>query len=405
VTGAPIAEAIAALARGDFVVVVDHETRENEGDLILAAEKATAAKIAFMVRHTSGVLCLPVEGERLDELGLPLMVGENAGSHQTAFTVSVDAVDGTTTGISAADRATTIRAVADPSITATDLARPGHVFPLRAHTGGVLVRPGHTEAAVDLVRLAGLTPAGVLAEVVHDDGTLARGADLHRFAAEHGIPLVTVDDLITYRWRSEALVVREVETRLPTAYGEFRAVGFRSRVDGSEHLALVMGDVAGKAGVLTRVHSQCITGDVLGSERCDCGTQLHEAMRRIAQEGAGVVVYDRSHEGRGIGLLAKLRAYRLQDAGLDTVDANLELGYPPDARHYGIDAQILGDLKVSSVRLLTNNPHKISALEELGVEVVERVPHVVGATRHNAAYLRTKIDRLGHFPPDPDPEG
>jgi 3,4-dihydroxy 2-butanone 4-phosphate synthase / GTP cyclohydrolase II len=402
-TEASIGEAIAALARGDFVVVVDHEDRENEGDLILAAEKATAAKVAFMVRHTSGVLCLPIEGERLDELGLPLMVPENAGSRETAFTISVDAVDGTTTGISAADRATTIRAVADPATTAADLARPGHVFPLRAHTGGVLVRPGHTEAAVDLARLAGLTPAGVLAEVVHDDGTLKRGVDLDRFAAEHGIPLVTVEDLVTFRWRSEALVVREVETLLPTTHGEFRAVGFRSRVDGSEHIALVMGDVAGKEGVLTRVHSQCITGDVLGSERCDCGTQLDAAMGLIAKEGAGVVVYDRSHEGRGIGLLAKLRAYRLQDEGLDTVDANLELGYPADARHYGIDAQILSDLKVSSVRLLTNNPHKISELEALGVEVAERVPHVVGATRHNEAYLRTKIDRLGHLPPDPDP--
>jgi 3,4-dihydroxy 2-butanone 4-phosphate synthase/GTP cyclohydrolase II len=245
----------------------------------------------------------------------------------------------------------------------------------------------------------------VLAEVVDADGDVARGAALHRFAAEHGIPLITIEDLVTHRWRSESLVVREVETTIPTGHGEFRAVGFRSRVDGSEHLALVMGDVAGKEGVLTRVHSRCLTGDVLGSERCDCGTQLDEAMRRIADEGAGVLVYDGSHEGRGIGLLAKLRAYRLQDEGLDTVDANLELGYPADARHYGIDAQILGDLKVSSVRLLTNNPRKISALDALGVEVAERVPLVVGATRHNEAYLRTKIDRLGHFPPDPAPGG
>jgi len=402
VTKAPIEEAIAAMARGDFVLVVDDVHRENEGDLILAAEKVTAEKVAFMVRHTSGVVCLPIEGARLDELGLPLMVRENTDSHKTAFTVSVDYVHDTTTGISAADRAATIRAVVDPTTGPTDLARPGHVFPLRYHRGGVLVRPGHTEAAVDLARLAGLTPAGVLSEVVHDDGTMARGEALHRFADRHGIPLITIEDLVTYRWRTEALVVREVETRLPTAHGEFRAIGFRSKIDGSEHIALVIGDVAGKDGVLTRVHSQCITGDVLGSERCDCGTQLDEALRRIAQEGLGVVVYDRTHEGRGIGLLAKLRAYRLQDEGLDTVDANLELGYPVDARHYGIDAQILTDLKVSSVRLLTNNPHKISELEMLGVDVAERVPHVAGATRHNEAYLQTKIDRLGHFPPDPE---
>jgi len=400
VSRATIEEAITAMARGDFVLVVDDEHRENEGDLILAAEKVTAEKIAFMVRHTSGVVCLPMEGSRLDELGLPLMVRENTDSHKTAFTVSIDYVHGTTTGISAADRATTIRAVVDPTTRPTDLARPGHVFPLRYHRGGVLVRPGHTEAAVDLARLAGLTPAGVLSEVVRDDGTMARGATLHRFAEEHGIPLITIEDLIAHRWRTEALVVREVETRLPTAHGEFRAIGFRSLVDGSEHVALVMGDVAGKAGVLTRVHSQCVTGDVLGSVRCDCGTQLDEALRRIAVEGQGVVVYDRTHEGRGIGLLAKLRAYRLQDEGLDTVDANLELGYPADARHYGIDAQILNELKVSSVRLLTNNPHKISELQALGVDVAERVPHVVGASRHNQAYLQTKVERLGHYPPD-----
>ncbi len=397
---ATIDEAIAAIARGEFVLAVDDEERENEGDLILAAEKVTAEKIAFMVRHTSGLICLPAEGSRLDELGLPLMVMENTDSHKTAFTVSIDYTHGTTTGISAADRATTIRAVADPGTRPTDLARPGHVFPLRYCSGGVLVRPGHTEAGVDLARLAGLFPAAALCEVVTGDGSMASGAELRHFADKHQIPLITIEDLVAYRWRTEALVAREVDTRIPTVHGEFRAVGFRSLVDGSEHIALVMGDVAGRSGVLTRVHSQCVTGDVLGSQRCDCGTQLEEAMRRIADEGLGVVVYDRTHEGRGIGLLAKLRAYRLQDEGLDTVDANLELGYPADARHYGVDAQILGELKVSSIRLLTNNPNKISQLEALGVDVQARVPHVVGANRHNRVYLQTKIDRLGHYPPD-----
>ncbi|MGA9596012.1 MAG: bifunctional 3,4-dihydroxy-2-butanone-4-phosphate synthase/GTP cyclohydrolase II [Acidimicrobiia bacterium] len=385
------------MAAGDFVLVVDDEDRENEGDLIIAAEKVTPEKVAFMVRHTSGLICLPTIGERLDELGLPLMVLENTDSHKTAFTVSVDAVGRTTTGISAADRAATIGAVVDPATGPRDLARPGHIFPLRYREGGVLIRPGHTEAAVDLARLAGLFPAGVLCEVVRDDGAMARGGDLVRFSEEHDIPLITIEDLIKYRWRNEALVTRQVETTLPTAHGIFRAYGYQSEVDGSELVALVLGEVAGAESVLTRVHSRCLTGDVFGSRRCDCGPQLDAAMARIAREGAGVITYNESHEGRGIGLLAKLRAYRLQDEGRDTVDANLELGLPVDARHFAVEAQILNDLKVSSVRLLTNNPLKIDSLREFGVEVVDREPLVAGVNGDNKEYMTAKVDRLGHL--------
>ena len=394
---ATVEEAVAAIAAGEFVLVVDDEDRENEGDLIIAAEKVTPEKIAFMVRHTSGLICMPTTGERLDELGLPLMVLENTDSHKTAFTVSVDAVGRTTTGISAKDRATTIRALVDPATRPRDLARPGHIFPLRYRDGGVLVRPGHTEAAVDLARLAGLFPAGVLCEVVRDDGAMARGEELLEFAARAEIPLITIEDLVAFRWRNEALVTREVETKLPTDHGVFTALGYRSAVDGSEHVALVYGDVAGKENVLTRVHSRCLTGDVLGSRRCDCGPQLDASMARVAAEGAGVITYNEAHEGRGIGLLAKLHAYRLQDEGKDTVDANLELGLPADARHYGIEAQILHDLKVSSVRLLTNNPDKISALAELGVDVGDRAPLVAGLNGDNQAYIEAKVNRLGHL--------
>jgi 3,4-dihydroxy 2-butanone 4-phosphate synthase/GTP cyclohydrolase II len=397
VNTASIAEALEAISAGEFVLVVDDEHRENEGDLIIAAEKVTAEKIAFMVRHTSGLICLPTTGERLDELGLPLMVLENTDSHKTAFTISVDAVGRTTTGISAADRAATIQAFVDPATGPRDLARPGHIFPLRYRTGGVLVRPGHTEAAVDLARLAGLFPAGVLCEVVRRDGAMARGADLERFSAEHGIPLITIEELINHRWRTEALVTRQVETTLPTAHGTFRAFGYRSEVDGTELIALVYGDVAGAEGVLTRVHSKCLTGDVFGSRRCDCGPQLDAAMARIAKEGAGVITYNESHEGRGIGLLAKLHAYRLQDEGRDTVDANLELGLPADARHFAMEAQILNDLKVSSVRLLTNNPLKIDSLRLFGVEVVDREPLVAGVNGDNKGYMTAKVDRLGHL--------
>lgn len=394
---ATVEEALEAIAAGEFALVVDDEGRENEGDLIIAAEKITAAKVAFMVRHTSGLICLPTTGERLDELGLPLMVLENTDSHKTAFTISVDAIGLTTTGISATDRAATIKAFVDPDTRPRDLARPGHIFPLRYREGGVLVRPGHTEAAVDLARLAGLFPAGVLCEVVRDDGEMARGAELEQFAAEHDIPLITIEDLINYRWRTEALVVREVETSLPTEHGTFRVLGYRATVDDSEHVALVYGDVGGEDDVLTRVHSRCLTGDVFHSRRCDCGPQLDAAMAQIAAKGRGIVTYNESHEGRGIGLLAKLHAYQLQDEGRDTVDANLELGLPVDARHYAVEAQILNDLKVSSVRLMTNNPDKIESLRRFGVDVLDREPLVAGLNGDNKAYIAAKVDRLGHL--------
>jgi 3,4-dihydroxy 2-butanone 4-phosphate synthase/GTP cyclohydrolase II len=397
VNTATVEEALAAIAAGEFVLVVDDEDRENEGDLIIAAEKVTADKVAFMVRHTSGLICLPTTGARLDEVGLPLMVLENTDSHKTAFTISVDAVGKTTTGISAGDRAATIRAMVNPETGPRDLTRPGHIFPLRYREGGVLVRAGHTEAAVDLARLAGLFPAGVLCEVVRDDGSMARGDYLEEFAAKHEIPLITIEDLVTYRWRNEALVTREVETTLPTEHGTFRALGYRSTVDGTEHIALVHGDVAGADQVLTRIHSRCLTGDVLGSRRCDCGPQLAASMAKIAEAGAGIITYNESHEGRGIGLLFKLRAYKLQDEGRDTVDANLELGFPADARHYAVEAQILNDLKVSSVRLMTNNPNKIQSLQDLGVEVVGREPLVAGLNGDNEAYMAAKADRLGHL--------
>ena len=391
-----VEEAIAAIGRGKFVLVIDDEDRENEGDLVMAAEKVTEQHLAFMVRHTCGLICVPIFGERLDELGLPLMVQDNSNSHETAFTVSVDLIHGTTTGISAADRAATIRAMVDPVTQKSDLARPGHVFPLRYRDGGVLVRPGHTEAAVDLARLAGLSPAGAICELVNDDGTMSRGDDLARFAEHHAIPIVTIEELVAYRWRTEALVVREAVAAIPTDVGDFQVYGYRSVFDDAEHVALAMGEVAGARGVLVRMHSECLTGDVFGSNRCDCGAQLQEAMRRIAAEGRGVITYNRAHEGRGIGLLAKLAAYELQEEGLDTVDANLSLGLPADDRHYGIDAQMLHDLKVESVRLLTNNPDKMRQLEHFGVEVEERVAHEFGQTSENDAYLAAKVAKLGH---------
>lgn len=392
-----VARAVTALADGRFVLVVDDEKRENEGDLILAAEHATAERIAFMVRHTSGLVCVPLQTERLDELGLPLMVAQNTESYKTAFTISVDLVHGTTTGISASDRAATIRALADRRHGAADFARPGHVFPLRYTPGGVLVRPGHTEAAIDLCRLAGTVPAGVLCELVEDDGTMMRGRRLVEFAVAHQIPILSIAELVTHRWTTETLVRREAEALLPTDYGEFRAIGFRSLLDGAEHVALVRGDVAGAERVLTRVHSECFTGDVLGSQRCDCRAQLQTALARIAVEGQGILVYNRSHEGRGIGLLNKLSAYRLQDEGHDTVEANQALGFGPDMRSFALDAQILTDLKVANVRLMTNNPEKQRQLELYGVRVVERVPHLAGAGPFNVRYLETKRTKLGHL--------
>jgi 3,4-dihydroxy 2-butanone 4-phosphate synthase / GTP cyclohydrolase II len=394
---ASIEDAVAAFARGEFVVVVDDADRENEGDLIVAAEKVTPEQIAFMVRHTSGLICLPVIGERLDELRLPLMVSENTDARRTAFTVSVDYIPATTTGISAADRAATIRAVVDRRTGPGDLARPGHIFPLRYREGGVLKRAGHTEAAVDLARLAGLYPAGALCELVNDDGTMARLPELERFAGAHGLVLISIADLIAYRRHREKLVRRVAEASLPTEFGQFRAVGYESLVDGAHHVALVRGDLASARDALVRVHSECLTGDVFGSRRCDCGYQLHDALRQVAAAGCGVVLYLRGHEGRGIGLLHKLAAYALQESGRDTVEANEDLGLPVDARDYGIGAQILVDLGVTSMRLLTNNPAKRAGLEGYGLSITERVPLQTRPTAENRRYLATKAAKMGHL--------
>jgi len=400
----PIEDAIADIAAGKAVVVVDDEDRENEGDIIFAASKATPELMAFTIRHSSGVICVPMPADMLDRLEIPLMTPHNKDKLRTAYTISVDARDGVTTGISAADRAHTARVLADSATEPWEITRPGHVFPLRYREGGVLVRRGHTEAAVDLARMAGLTPAGVLVEVVNDDGTMKRGPELREFADEHGLKLISIEQMVHYRRRTETHVERVAETRLPTKYGDFTAFGYRITVDDSEHIALVYGDPGDLSGepVLTRVHSECLTGDVFGSARCDCGPQLEEALGRIAEEGRGVVIYLRGHEGRGIGLLAKLQAYQLQDGGRDTVDANLDLGLPADARHYGAATQILRDLKVDTVRLLTNNPDKTTSLESYGVPVAERVALTPRPNDHNLGYLQTKRDRMGHDLPDLD---
>jgi 3,4-dihydroxy 2-butanone 4-phosphate synthase / GTP cyclohydrolase II len=395
-----IAEALVDIAAGKPVVVVDDDDRENEGDLIFAAEKATPELLGFMIRHTSGVVCVPMLGEDLDRLDLPLMVQRNEESLRTAYTVTVDARRGVSTGISAADRAHTIRLLAAPGSTGQDLVRPGHLLPLRYREGGVLARRGHTEAAVDLARLADLRPAGVLAEIVNDDGTMARLPQLRRFADAHGLKLVSVEQLAAYRLRTESQVERVVETVLPNRHGRWRAVGYRGRISGVEHLALVYGDIGDGVGVPARVHSECLTGDVLGSHRCDCGTQLEAAMEHIADQGRGVVVYVRGHEGRGVGLLHKLAAYRLQDDGADTVEANLELGLPTDARDFADAAHILAELGTVSVRLLTNNPDKVEAVRAAGVEVAERVALPSVVTPDNRRYLQTKRERLGHDLPE-----
>jgi 3,4-dihydroxy 2-butanone 4-phosphate synthase/GTP cyclohydrolase II len=388
--------AIKDIAEGRPVVVVDDANRENEGDIILAASMATPELLAFMIRYTSGVICVPLPGAELDRLQLPLMTSQNTERMRTAFTLSVDAREGVSTGISAADRAATIARLVDPATTAQDLVRPGHIFPLRYAEGGVLRRPGHTEAAVDLARLAGLPPAGVLAEVVNDDGTMARLPELRTFADTHDLALISIEQLIAYRRRTERQLTRQAQTRLPNAYGLWQAFGYRHDIDGTEYLALVLGDVADGADVLTRLHSECLTGDVFGSLRCDCGAQLESAMQVIAAEGRGVVLYLRGHEGRGIGLLSKLQAYELQDAGADTVDANTELGLPADAREYSAGAHMLADLGVRSVRLLTNNPAKVSGLASGGVDIAARIPLATAVNPYNLRYLATKRDKLGH---------
>ncbi|MEV6848646.1 bifunctional 3,4-dihydroxy-2-butanone-4-phosphate synthase/GTP cyclohydrolase II [Actinoplanes sp. NPDC051411] len=392
-----IEKAVEAIKAGRAVIVVDDENRENEGDLIFAAELATPELVAFMVRYTSGYICVPLPEGEADRLELPPMYHTNQDQRGTAYAVTVDARSGVSTGISAADRAHTIRLLASAGTQPTDLSRPGHVVPLRAKSGGVLRRAGHTEAAIDLAVMAGLRPAGVLCEMVNDDGTMQRRPDLEKFAVEHDLVLISIADLIAYRRRTEKQVERVVETRLPTEHGEFAAVGYRAEVDGGEHVALVFGEVGDGEDVLVRVHSECLTGDVFGSRRCDCGPQLDAALSRVASEGRGVVLYMRGHEGRGIGLLHKLQAYQLQDRGFDTVDANLELGLPADARDYGTGAQILYDLGVRSMRLLTNNPDKRAGLEGYGLTVLGREALPVRLHPENVRYLRTKRDRMGHL--------
>ena len=395
---ATIPEAVAAIARGEIVVVVDDEDRENEGDLIMAAEFATPEKIAFFLHHTSGYICAPITSERARELDLPPMVVQNTESMRTAFLVTVDYRHGTSTGISAFDRSTTIKAMVDPATRPGDLARPGHIAPLEAREGGVLKRAGHTEAAVDLARLAGLYPAGVLCEIVDENKMdMARVPELKRFAAQHDLLLISIADLVRYRRQNEKLVRRIAEARIPTRWGDFTAYVYESVLDGEQHVAMVKGAVAGESDVLVRVHSECLTGDVFGSMRCDCGTQIDTAMTRIAEEGRGVVVYLRGHEGRGIGIGHKIRAYGLQDEGMDTVEANEALGLPVDSREYGIGAQILNDLGITTMQLITNNPSKFGGLEGFGLEITGRVSIPAEPNVHNERYLRTKNEQLGHL--------
>ena len=391
-----IEEAIEEIQEGRFVIIVDNEDRENEGDLAIAADKITSDAINFMAREARGLICMPIIGERLDELQIPLMVGENTSKFATAFTISVEAKHGVSTGISTADRAETVKAMINPKIRVEDIARPGHMFPLRARPGGVLVRAGHTEAIVDLARLAGLYPAGVICEILNEDGSMARLPQLEVIAEKFGLKIVSISDLIAYRCRYERLVHRMAEAKLPTVYGDFRAIAYKSDTDPDEHLAMVMGDILTDEPVLARVHSECVTGDVFGSLRCDCGEQVGLALQMIAKEGRGVLLYMRQ-EGRGIGFHNKIRAYALQDKGLDTVEANLELGFVPDLRDYGIGAQILADLGLHQIRLLTNNPKKVVGLEGYGLNVIETVPIITQPNPHNRYYLETKQKKLGHL--------
>lgn len=391
----PIEEAIASLKQGELIIVVDDEDRENEGDFVALAEKATPEVINFMITHGRGLVCTPITEERAEELQLPLMVSNNTDPHKTAFTVSIDYKD-TTTGISAFERALTVQALLNPDAQAEDFRRPGHIFPLIAKKGGVLRRAGHTEAGVDLARLCGAEPAAVICEVVHEDGTMARVPDLMELARQHQLKMITIQDLIRYRHRKEKLVERVVSVRMPTEFGEFRAVGYANEVDQKEHVALIKGEIDPEQPVMVRVHSECLTGDVFGSHRCDCGPQLHAALSQINAAGTGILLYMRQ-EGRGIGLLNKLKAYKLQEEGLDTVEANQKLGFRPDLREYGIGAQILYDLGVRKMRLLTNNPRKITGLKGYGLEVVEVLPLQIPANKENANYLYTKKSKLGHM--------
>jgi 3,4-dihydroxy 2-butanone 4-phosphate synthase/GTP cyclohydrolase II len=393
---ATIDQAIEDLKQGKFIIIVDDEDRENEGDLAVAADKITPEHIAFMAKHGSGLVCMPIIGKRLDELLIPLMVQENTSRYTTAFTVSVEAKQNTTTGISAHDRAATVKAIIDPRTRPEDLLRPGHLFPIRAREGGVLVRAGQTEAMVDISRLAGLYPAGVICEIMKDDGAMARMPDLELFAQRFGVKIVSVSDLISYRRKHEKLVEKITQAKLPTEYGDFTAIVYKSLIDPEPHIALVKGDVSGEEPVLVRVHSECLTGDTFHSLRCDCGEQIAQAMKAIAKEGRGVLLYMRQ-EGRGMGLANKIRAYALQDKGLDTVEANVALGFAPDLREYGIGAQILVDLGVRNMRLLTNNPKKVVGIEAHGLKVVEQVPIRVAANAHNKRYLQTKRDKFGHL--------
>ena len=401
---ATIPQAIKDIKDGKFVIVVDDEDRENEGDLVMAAEKVTSNSINFMAKYGRGLICMPMTGERLDSLGIPMMVSNNTSLFGTPFTIAVEARKGTTTGISAADRAKTVQVLVNPKTKPEDILMPGHMFPLRARDGGVLVRAGQTEATVDLARMAGLQPAGVLCEIMNEDGTMARMPQLEVFAKKHGLKIISVADLIAYRYRHERLVQRVAEAKLPTPLGEFKVIAYRSSTDPDEHLALVMGDVNTDEPVLVRVHSQCLTGDVFQSQRCDCGEQIEMAMKRIAKEGRGVVLYMRQ-EGRGIGIHNKIKAYALQDKGMDTVEANVELGFKPDQRDYGIGAQILADLGIHKMRLMTNNPKKMSGLESYGLTITEQLPINTQPNPHNRRYLKTKQKKLGHLLTIADADG